>query len=255
MVAIASRELAKARAAAGQFGISNAYASYEELLADPNVEVVFNPLPNHLHVPWSIQAARAGKHVLCEKPISLGADEACALIAATDAAGVKIGEAFIVRTHPQWLRVRESIRSGQIGELRAVSMLFSYFNRDPADIRNLARSGGGGLLDLGCHAIALSRFAFGEEPLRAIGLMDRDPEFQTDRLTSAILEFPSRQSVFLCSTQLARYQRFHLLGTKGRIDVEVPVNAPLDSARRISINDCVEEIAACNQYTIQGELF
>jgi len=255
VVAIASRELAKARAAAQQLGIPRAYGSYEELLADPNIDAIFNPLPNDLHVPWSIQAAHAGKHVLCEKPIGMSAQEVRALMAARDAAGVKMGEAFMVRTHPQWLRAREAIRSGQIGELRAVSMLFSYFNRDPADIRNLAENGGGGLLDIGCYAITLSRFAFGEEPVRAIGLIDYDPEFQTDRLTSAILEFPSGQGVFLCSTQLARYQRFHLLGTKGRIDVEVPVNAPLDAPTRISINDCVEEIAACNQYTIQGELF
>jgi len=255
IVAIASRDLAKAKAAAKQLGISSAYGSYEELLEDPNVDAIFNPLPNDLHVPWSLKAARAGKHVLCEKPIGLGAEEVRALIAARDAAGVKIGEAFMVRTHPQWLRARESIRSGQIGELRAVSMLFSYFNRDPADIRNLARNGGGGLLDIGCYAITLSRFAFGEEPLRAIGLIDHDPQFRTDRLTSAILEFPSGQAVFLCSTQLSRYQRFYLLGTKGRIEVEVPVNAPLDVPTRISINDSLEEIAACNQYTIQGELF
>jgi len=254
VVAIASRDLAKAKAAAERLGISSAYGSYEELLADPDVDAIFNPLPNHLHVPWSIKSARAGKHVLCEKPIGLGADEVRALIAARDAAGVKIGEAFMVRTHPQWLRAQESIRSGQIGELRAVSMLFSYFNRDPADIRNLA-SGGGGLLDIGCYAVTLSRLVFGEEPLRAIGLMDRDPEFQTDRLTSAILEFPSGQSVFLCSTQLDRYQRMHLLGTKGRIEIEAPVNASPDSPARITINDCVEEIAICNQYTIQGELF
>ncbi len=254
IVAIASRELGKARAAAEQFGISRAYGSYEELLADPDVDAIFNALPNHLHVPWSIKSAAAGKHVLCEKPIGLSADEVRVLIAARDASGAKVGEAFMVRTHPQWLRAREAIRSGQIGELRAVSMLFGYFNRNSVDIRNLA-SGGGGLLDIGCYAITLSRFAFGEEPLRAIGLMDRDPEFQTDRLTSAILEFPSGQSIFLCSTQLARFQRFHLLGTRGRIDVEVPVNAPIDAPARISINDCIEEIEVCDQYTIQGELF
>jgi predicted dehydrogenase len=255
VVAIASRELAKARAAAELLGISSAYGSYEELLSDPNVDAVFVPLPNDLHVAWSIKAARAGKHVLCEKPIGLGAEEVRALIAAREETGVKIGEAFMVRTHPQWLRVRKSIQSGQIGKLRAVSMLFSYFNQDPADIRNLRNRGGGALLDIGCYAITLSRFAFGEEPVRAIGLTNLDPEFQTDRLTSAILEFPSGQSVFLCSTQLARYQRFHLLGTKGRIDVEVPVNARVDAPTRISINDSVEEIAACNQYAIQGELF
>jgi len=255
IVAIASRDLAKARAAAQQLGIPSAYGSYEELLADPNVDAIFNPLPNDLHVPWSIKAARAGKHVLCEKPIAMNAEEVPALIAARDATGVKMGEAFMVRTHPQWLRAREAIRSGQIGELRAVSMLFTYFNSDPANIRNLPSHGGGGLLDIGCYAITLSRFAFGEEPLRAIGLLDLDPEFQTDRLASAILEFPSGQSVFLCSTQIASYQRFHMLGTKGRIDVEVPCNAPPDAPTRISINNRVEEIAICNQYTVQGELF
>jgi len=255
VIAIASRELAKARAAAEQLGLPSAYGSYEELLADPNVDAVFIPLPNDLHVSWSIKAARAGRHVLCEKPIGLSAEEVRALIAARDETGVKIGEAFMVRTHPQWLRVREIIQSGQIGELRAVSMLFSYFNQDPANIRNLKQRGGGGLLDIGCYAITLSRFVFGEEPLRAIGVSDIDPQFQTDRLTSAILDFPSGQSVFQCSTQLSRYQRFQLLGTKGRIDVEVPVNAAPSTATHISINDQVEEIAPCNQYTIQGKLF
>ena len=255
LYAICQRSAEKLNEVGDQFGIAQRYSSYEALLADPNVDAIFNPLPNDLHVPWSIKAARAGKHVLCEKPIGMNAEEVPALIAARDAAGVKIGEAFMVRTHPQWLRAREAIRSGQIGELRAVSMLFTYFNRDPANIRNLARNGGGGLLDIGCYAIHLSRFAFGEEPLRAIGLLDLDPEFQTDRLASGILEFPSGQSVFLCSTQLASYQRFHMLGTKGRIDVEVPCNAPPDAPTRISINNRVEEIAVCNQYTIQGELF
>jgi len=255
VIAIASRQRAKAKEAAEQLGISTAYGSYEELLADPNVDAIFIPLPNDLHVPWSIKAARAGKHVLCEKPLGLSAEEVRALITVRHETGVKIGEAFMVRTHPQWLRVREAIQSGQIGELRAVSMLFTYFNQDPANIRNLKQRGGGGLLDIGCYAITLSRFVFGEEPLRAIGLSDVDPEFQTDRLTSAILDFPTGQSVFQCSTQLARYQRFELLGTTGRIHVEVPVNALPGAATRISINDQVEEIAPCNQYTIQGELF
>src|ERR1700721_2524554 len=174
---IASRDLKKAQEAARSLGIAKAYGSYEELLADPEIEAIYNPLPNHLHVPWSIKAAEAGKHVLCEKPIGLNVAEAKALLSARDRTGVKIGEAFMVRTHPQWLRTRELIRSGRIGELRSIIGAFSYFNRDPANIRNVLDWGGGGIYDIGCYPITTSRFIFGEEPSRVIGLVERDPEF------------------------------------------------------------------------------
>jgi predicted dehydrogenase len=226
VTAIASRDARKAQEAAGKLSIAKTYGSYEALLADPEIEAVYNPLPNHLHVPWSIKAAEAGKHVLCEKPISLTVKEAQSLLAVRDRCGVKIGEAFMVKTHPQWLRARELIRQGAIGELRAIMGAFSYFNRDPKNVRNVAEWGGGGLLDIGCYPITTSRFMFGEEPKRVAGLVERDPDFHVDRLTSAILDFPSGQSVFTCSTQLVYYQRMQFFGTKGRIEIKIPFRRP-----------------------------
>ncbi len=264
IVAIASRDEQKARQAAAELGIPRAWGSYEELLADPDVEAIYNPLPNHLHVPWSIRAAEAGKHVLCEKPVSLTVAECRTLIEARDRTGVKIGEAFMVRTHPQWLRARELARSGEIGDLRAVMCGFSYFLRDPQNVRNIAEWGGGGLMDIGCYAIQVSRFLFGSEPLRVVGLVERDPEMRVDRLASAILEFEGGQSVFTCSTQLVPYQRVQIFGTRGRIEVEIPFNAPPDRRCRLFIDEMgdlfgsgvrTEEFEICDQYTIQGDLF
>jgi predicted dehydrogenase len=265
VVAIASRDLHKAESAAQALDVPKAYGSYEELLADPAIEAIYNPLPNNLHVPWSIRAAEAGKHVLCEKPLSLTAEEAKTLLAVRDRTGVKIGEAFMVRTHPRWLRTRELVRAGRIGQLRVISASFSYFNRDAANIRNTPECGGGALLDIGCYPVTLSRFMFGEEPSRVLGLVEIDPDMKTDRLTSAILEFPSGQTVFTCSTQLAYHQRMTLLGTTGRIEIERPINPPNDQPIRILIDDnpsdptgagtTAETIGACDQFTIQGDLF
>src|SRR5882672_6632392 len=264
VVAIASRDLGKAEETARALGIPKAYGSYEELLADPQIEAIYNPLPNQLHVPWSIKAAEAGKHVLCEKPLSLTVAEAKTLLPVRDRTGVKMGEAFMVRTHPQWLRVRELIASGRIGQLRSVSGFFSYFNRDAANIRNIPEYGGGALMDIGCYPITISRFMFAAEPSRVLGLVERDPEMKTDRLTSAILDFPGGQAIFTCSTQLAPYQRMQFMGTQGRIEVEVPFNAPNDKPCRISIDDgrdlfggglTTESFPVCDQYTIQGDAF
>src|ERR1700732_4905227 len=199
IAAIASRDLEKAERAAKELGIAKAYGSYEELLADPEIEAVYNPLPNHLHVPWSIKAAEAGKHVLCEKPLSLTVAEARKLLAVRDRIGVKIGEAFMVRTHPQWLRARQLVASGRIGQLRSALGFFSYFNNDPSNIRNIPEYGGGALMDIGCYPITTSRFMFGEEPSRVLGLLERDPQMEVDRLSSALLAFPSGQSSFTCS--------------------------------------------------------
>src|ERR1700687_5615905 len=246
IAAIASRDKKKAEEAARKLGIPQAYGSYEELLQDREIEAIYNPLPNHLHVPWSIKAAEAGKHVLCEKPISRRVAEARTLIAARDRTGVKIGEAFMVRTHPQWLRARELVVSGRIGPPRAISGFFSYFNSDPVNIRNMVALGGGALMDVGCYPIFCSRFLFGEEPRRVQGLIDRDPVFGTDRLTSALLEFPSGQAVFTSSTQIAKYQRMQLIGTEGRIELEIPFNAPNDRPTRILIDESYEEFPVCD---------
>ena len=255
IAAIASRDLNKARAAAEQLGIPQAYGSYEDLLQDPAIDAIYNPLPNHLHVPWSIQAAEAGKHVLCEKPIALSVAETRDLIAARDKAQVKIGEAFMARTHPQWIRAAEIARSGRIGEPRVVSGHFSYFNRDPKNVRNIAEIGGGGIMDIGCYPITLSRMIFAAEPQQVHAFLDRDPDFKTDRLASVILQYPQGQASFTCSTQLVPYQKMHIFGTTGHIEIEIPFNAPPDKPTRIFVNDEAEEFPVCDQYTIQGELF
>ena len=262
--AIASRDLARARQAASQLGIPRAYGSYEELLADPEIDAVYNPLPNQLHVPWTIRAAEAGKHVLCEKPLSLTVSEARLLLDVRARTGVHIGEAFMIRTYPQWLRLRELLHEGRIGPLRAVTSFFSYFNRDPSNIRNQADSGGGALYDIGCYSVYLSRYAFAQEPARVLACIERDPEFGTDRLTSAILDFASGQSIFTCSTQLVPYQRVHFLGSHGRIEIEIPFNAPNDRPTRLFIDSTgdltgsgitTETFPAADQYTIQGDAF
>jgi predicted dehydrogenase len=264
VVALASRDRAKAEAAAGALGIPRAYGSYEELLADPEIDAVYNPLPNHLHVPWSIRALEAGKHVLCEKPIGLSVAQAEELVRARDRAGRQVQEAFMVRTHPQWLGVRAAVQAGRIGQLRAISTFFSYFNDDAANVRNVVAYGGGALFDIGCYPITLSRFLFGAEPRRVSGCMDLDPRFGTDRLVSAVLEFEHGQSIFTCSTQAAPHQRVQIVGTRGRIEVEIPVNAPPERACQVFVDDGrdlmgggVETVSfdPCDQYTIQGDLF
>jgi len=261
---IASRDPANAKRAAAALGIPKAYGSYDEMLADPDIDAVYNPLPNHLHVPWSVAAARRGKHVLCEKPIGLSVAEAKQLIEARDQTRVKIGEAFMVRTHPQWMRAREIVRSGEIGELRSILTSFSYFNRDPANVRNRPDWGGGALFDIGCYPIHISRYLFGREPLRVSGVIERDPDFGIDRLTSGTLDFESGQSAFSVGMQLAPWQRVTILGSNGRIDVEIPFNAPPDVPTRVfvdigqevfGVGVRTEEFPAADQYTIQGDLF
>ena len=259
VVAIASRDLAKARAAADKLGIARACGSYEELLADPEIECIYNPLPNHLHVPWSIKAAEAGKHVLCEKPIGLSTAECRDLMAVRDRTGVRIGEAFMVRTHPQWLRAREIVRGGGIGDLRAVVCAFSYFNRDPANVRNVPEWGGGGLMDIGCYPIQISRFLFETEPVRVSAAIERDPDFGVDRLASGLLDFGRGQCVFTCSTQMIPYQRVHVFGTQGRVEIEIPFNAPPDRPCKLFFETkesiATEEFEICDQYTLQGDAF
>jgi predicted dehydrogenase len=262
--AIASRDLSKAQAAAAKLGIPKAYGSYEELLADPNIDAIYNPLPNQMHVPWSAKAAEAGKHVLCEKPISLTVAEAKTLLDVRARTGVKIGEAFMIRSYTQWLRVGELLRSGRIGQLRSVAGFFSYFNNDPSNIRNHIESGGGALLDIGCYCIQAARYGFGAEPRRVVGLIDRDPNFKTDRLTSAMLDFEAGHAIFTCSTQMVPYQKVLFFGTTGRIEMQIPFNAPIDRPTRILIDENgelfgsgikVEEFAIADQYTMQGDAF
>jgi predicted dehydrogenase len=257
---IASRDLAKAEAAATTLGIPKAYGSYEELLADPTIEAVYIPLPNHLHVPWSIKALEAGKHVLCEKPIALTAAEAQKLVhAARQHPQQKVMEAFMYRHHPQWQRARQLVLDGGVGELRTIQTFFSYHNVDAANIRNQAEIGGGGLMDIGCYCISLSRFVFAAEPQRVCGIVELDPQFGVDRLASALMDFGRGTSTFTCSTQLVPYQRVNIFGTEGRVEIEIPFNAPPDLPCRMwhQRGDEIDEIVLdiCDQYTIQGDLF
>jgi len=264
VVALASRDRGKGEEAARALGIERVHGSYEELLADPDVDAVYNPLPNHLHVPWSIRALEAGKHVLCEKPIGRSAAEVEELLRARDRTGRQVQEAFMVRTHPQWLGVREMVRSGRIGTLRAVSSFFSYFNDNPANVRNVPEYGGGGLYDIGCYPVTISRFLFEAEPVRVAGCLELDPRFGTDRLASGVMEFAGGQSIFTCSTQAVPWQRVQVVGTQGRIELEIPFNAPPDKPTRVLVDDGrdlfgggVETVAfdVCDQYTLQGDLF
>jgi predicted dehydrogenase len=259
VAALASRDAGKAREHADTFGIPKAYGSYEELLADPDIDIVYNPLPNHLHVPWSIEAAKAGKHVLCEKPLAMNAKEFAPLIEARDRYGVKIGEAFMVASHPQWIWTRGAILDGGIGQLRAVQGFFSYNNVDPANIRNIADYGGGAIMDIGCYPIFTSRWIIGRNPIRVCAQVERDPRFQTDRLSSALLDFGDIQCQFTCSTQINGYQRMHFHGTKGRIEIEIPFNAPPDAPTKVFLGNGfqLEELTfpICDQYTLEGESF
>jgi len=260
VTAIASRDLDRAWAAAARLGIPTAYGSYEELLADDAIDAVYNPLPNQLHVPWSIAALDAGKHVLCEKPIALSVAEAQELAAAAARhPRLKVMEAFMYRFHPQWQRARQLVADGGIGDLRTIQSFFSYYLDDPDNIRNRPDSGGGGLMDIGCYNISLSRFIFDAEPRRVLGLVEYDPRFNTDRLASGILDFERGTATFTCSTQLAPYQRVNIFGTAGRIEIEIPFNAPPDRPCRMwlqrdaEIEEIVLDVA--DQYTLQGDLF
>ena len=261
--AIASRSEASAQAAAKTLGIPVAYGSYEALLADPEIEAIYNPLPNHLHVPLTLQAAAAGKHVLCEKPVAMTATEAESLREA--ASRVHIEEAFMVRHHPQWQRVREWLRAGRIGTPRAVQTFFSYFNDDPGNIRNMPGIGGGALYDIGFYAMFSARHVFEAEPQRAVALIDRDPVLGTDRTSSALLDFGGgRQASFTVSTQSCKFQRVQILGTQGRIEIAIPFNAPQGEAMRLLLDDggaldgsqiAHETLPGADQYRLQAEAF
>lgn len=260
ITAIASRNLEGAQEAAWRLGIAKAYGSYEELLADPEIDVVYNPMPNHLHVPWSIKALEAGKHVLCEKPIGLSSAEGQQLLdAAKQHPTQKVMEGFMYRHHPQWQRAKQLVDEGKIGELRTIQSFFSYFNADANNIRNKADIGGGAMMDIGCYNVSFPRFIFGEEPKRVLGIVEFDPQFQTDRLASGIMDFGRGTATFTCSTQLSPYQRVNIFGTEGRIEIEIPVNAPPDKPCKMWLQrgSDIEEIAfdICDQYTIQGDLF
>ena len=260
IVAIASRTHESAREAAKNLKIPKAFGSYQDLLDDTSIDAVYIPLPNHMHVPWTIKALAANKHVLCEKPIALTATEAKELLKETEKfPHLKVMEAFMYRHHPQWIQALELINGGGIGMVKTVHSFFSYYNDDPENIRNIVDIGGGGLMDIGCYCISLARLIFDEEPQRVFGKIEYDPGFETDRICSGILDFVQGTSTFTCSTQLVPYQRVNVFGTKGRIEIEIPFNAPPDKPCKMLFqnNEIIEEIEIkiCDQYTIQGDLF
>jgi predicted dehydrogenase len=264
VTAIASRDVARARAVAAELAIEKPYGAYQQLLSDRNVDAVYIPLPNHLHVRWAIRALEMGKHVLCEKPIGLSVAEAEQLagVAATRPK-LKVMEAFMYRFHPQWPAARQFVQDGRIGQLRTIHTHFSYFNDAPDNIRNQADIGGGALMDIGCYPISVSRFIFDAEPTRVLGHIERDPNMQIDRLTSCVLEFFQGTATFTVATQLAPFQRVNIFGTSGRIEIEIPFNAPPDKPCRLWIHAgakpdaAVEEVRfdVCDQYTLQADAF
>jgi predicted dehydrogenase len=264
VVAIGSRDVAAARSVADELGIPTAHGSYEALLADPDVEAVYLPLPNHLHKPWAIAAARAGKHVLCEKPLALTARDAEEMGEACDREGVRLMEAFMYRFHPSWVAARALVADGRIGRLQAVQSWFSYYNDDPANIRNILEAGGGALYDIGCYCVNLSRMLFGGEPTGVQGSAVRDAT-GTDVLTAGILRFGEGIASFVCSTRAEDDQRVEIYGTDGRISIGIPFNIPPDRPTRIAIVSggdppvapAVEtmEFPAADPYTLEADLF
>jgi predicted dehydrogenase len=263
VAAVASRDLDRASAFASRTGIARAYGSYEELLADPTIDVIYNPLPNDLHVEWTKRAAESGKHVLCEKPMGMRAEELDALLPLAEK--VHIAEGFMVRFHPQWLETRDLIRSGKLGRITHVHVAFSYTNTDEQNIRNIAAHGGGALYDIGCYAIVASRWFLEADPVRVAAVADIDPTFGTDRLTSALLDFgDGRTGNFSVSTQSVPHQRVHVFGTSGRLEITIPFNQPQDeptvylvhhgqTAAGLDVE--VHEVPTSDQYTLQGEAF
>jgi predicted dehydrogenase len=264
VVAIASRDPGKATAAGRTLGIPRAYGGYQELLDDPDVDAVYIPLTNDLHVPWTTRAAESGKHVLCEKPIALNADDARTLLKVRDRSGVYIQEAFMVRSHPQWRRAKAMVDGGELGDVRAMAGFFSYLNTDARNVRNVKELGGGGLLDIGCYLVNTARLIFGGEPIRVAGALELDPTFGVDRLTSMILDFGGRHAIGTCSTQLQAYQRIQIVGTKARLEIEIPFNAPPDRACRLLVDRTGDlwgggvetiELPVVDQFTLQAQEF
>ncbi|HLR25605.1 MAG TPA: Gfo/Idh/MocA family oxidoreductase [Fodinibius sp.] len=260
VVAIASRSRDRAAEAAESLDIPKAAGSYERLLAMPEIDAIYNPLPNHLHIPWTINALEAGKHVLCEKPIGLSVDEARGLLDETEKyPDLKVMEAFMYRHHPRWIKARELIAEGVLGKVQSIHSFFSYYNDDPDNIRNKPDIGGGGLMDIGCYCISVPRFLLDEEPLKVMGSLDIDPKLQVDRRASAVMEFKSATATFTCATQLAPHQKVTIVGTEATMEIPMPFNAPTDKTTSLLLQTEAESreitFEACNQYTAQGDLF
>lgn len=259
IAAIASRSGEKAKKAAKEYDIPKAYGSYEALLSDESIEAVYIPLPNHLHAQFIRQAADAGKHIICEKPIALNAKEAEESIAYAQQKGVKVMEAFMYRFHPQWQHARELIRMKEIGKVQLVQCFFAYNNTDPSNIRNQADAGGGAILDIGCYAVSSSRFLIGAEPKRVVSLTHFDPALGTDILSTGILDFGDSRAEYTIGTQTFPYQRVNVHGSSGVISIEIPFNTPADVETRIFVTNSVGTrevlLAPEDQYILEFEAF
>jgi len=261
VVAIASRNLETAGNAAALLDIPRFYGSYEALLADAEIDAVYISLPNHLHVALTIKALNAGKHVLCEKPIALSAQEAAALLeVCQQKPHLKVMEAFMYRFHPQWLLVKKLLADGVIGELKSIHSTFSFYNDDPTNIRNKKEMGGGSVMDIGCYCISLSRWIFGQEPHSVISLVDNDPAFNIDRQVSGILKFDAGSASFTCATQMAPNQRAHIMGTTGHIEIEMPFSPAPDQPARIWLRNQYDDpqllqSEVADQYRMQADFF
>ncbi len=264
VAAISSRNLSSAKEVAKKMGIPKVYGSYEEIIEDPEIDVIYNPLPNHMHVEWTARAIKAGKHVLCEKPLFINPEEAKGLIELRDEYKVKVGEAFMVKSHPQWQKARELVESGALGTPSMYIGTFNYYNDDPKNIRNIEQYGGGALWDIGCYTVMTSRYIFGANPTRVVASVQKDPEFNTDILSNVILEFPNeKRAQFSVSTKTAKYQRVQVLGSEKILEIMIPFNAPEDRPSVIKINpgDILLEqeekiiIDTCNHYVLEVEDF
>jgi predicted dehydrogenase len=253
VVAIGSRDVDRARRVGERLGIPRIHGSYEALLADPDIDAVYIPLPNHLHAEWTLAAARAGKHVLCEKPLAMTAADAQRMVDGCDAAGVRLMEAFMYRLHPSWVAVRELVASGRIGRLVSVDSWFSYFNDDASNIRNIRDFGGGALFDIGCYSVNLSRMLFGAEPVRVEAAIVRDPATGVDVLTTGILAFEDGVASFTCSTRAESDQRVHVYGTDGRISIGIPFNIPPDRPTQVFVTAGGDPPVAPNTETLTFE--
>ncbi len=263
VAAVASRSAERAEAFAQRCSIPAAYATYEDLLADPTIEVIYNPLPNSMHVEWTRRAAEAGKHVLCEKPMGLSAAELDALVAL--ASRVHVAEGFMVRFHPQWSETRALVRSGRLGRVSHMHVAFAYHNVDGSNIRNVAEVGGGAMYDIGCYAVVAARWFMEADPVRVTAFADTDPTFGTDRLTAAILDFgDGRLCTLQVSTQSVFHQRVNVYGAAGRLELTIPFNQPQDDSVTYLVHDGrsahgldAEQVVvpAADQYTLQGEAF
>jgi predicted dehydrogenase len=261
VTAIASRDLTRAREMADRFSVPHAFGSYEEMLASDVIDAVYIPLPTSQHVEWSIKAADAGKHVLCEKPIALKASEIDEIIAARERNKVLVTEAYMVTYAPVWLKVRELLAEGAIGTLKMVQGSFTYFNRDPGNMRNIPELGGGALPDIGVYPAITTRFVTGKEPVRVQSTIERDPDFGTDIYASVKADFTDFELNFYVSTQMANRQLMVFHGTDGFIEVKSPFNADRWGAEEVELTNRGHNVSQIfrfpdsRQYKLEAEAF